>query len=478
MSTSASAPHLSTPWYWRAALVAAVVVLAGAAYVSRGTLGPRGQAACGIVCFITLVAACSRNLRAVRWRTIFWGIGLQVALALFILKFRFEFTWGTDVNGQPIVYEVGGYPLFQMIGGAIAQFLKFTAAGATFVFGPLAEPAVMGKVFPNNGMVLACAVLPTIIFASSFFSLLYYLRVLQLVVWVMALVMMRAMRTSGAETLSAAANVFLGQTEAPLIVKPYVEKMTQSELLAMMVGGMATISGGVMAVYIQMGADPVAILTTSVMAAPCGLYLSKLLWPETETPQTLGGAHTAVQVPHSNFIDAVSAGASDGLHLALNVAAMLIAFLAMLAFADYLLAAGDQLLGLQEYWGWKERLSLRMVFSVVFTPLALLMGVEAKDLPLVADLLGTKLVANEFVAYSKLTTDYRELLSPRSFILATYALTGFANFGSVGIQLGGIGAMAPSRRGDLAKMGLKALFIGFVTTLVNASLASVMIDTP
>jgi CNT family concentrative nucleoside transporter len=236
--------------------------------------------------------------------------------------------------------------------------------------------------------------------------------------------------------------------------------MTRSELLALMVGGMATISGGVMAVYITLGADPVAILTTSVMAAPCGLYLSKILYPEMEEPATRGDVKVVVERTHANVIDAASAGASDGTMLAINVAAMLIAFLAFIAMFDYLL-------GLIH-----PALSLASVFAVLFAPVAILMGVPAADVPAIADLLGTKLVANEFVAYVKLTGEYRGVISDRSYTLATYALTGFANFASIGIQLGGIGAMAPSRRGDLARLGSLALLAGFIATLINASIAA------
>jgi CNT family concentrative nucleoside transporter len=302
-----------------------------------------------------------------------------------------------------------------------------------------------------------------VIFVSSFFTVLYYFGVLQFVVKIFARAMMYLMRTSGAETLSAAANVFMGQTEAPIIVKPYVPRMTQSELLAMMVGGMATISGGVMAVYIALGADAVAILTTSVMAAPCGLYLSKILLPETEEPETRGDVKTVVERQHVNVVDAAAAGASDGLMLALNIAAMLIAFLAFIALFDYLLGMI------------RPGLSLPLIFSWLFAPLALMMGVPIQDAGAVGDLLGTKLVANEFVAYVKLTSEYRGVISDRAYTLSTYALTGFANFASIGIQLGGIGAMAPSRRGDLARLGMKALLAGFLATMINASIAAMLI---
>jgi CNT family concentrative nucleoside transporter len=296
--------------------------------------------------------------------------------------------------------------------------------------------------------------------------------------------MKAVMGTSGAETLSASANVFMGQTEAPLIVKPYVKGMTRSELLALMVGGMATISGGVMAVFIQLGADAVAILAASVMAAPCGLYLAKLLYPEAGKPQTLGRVHVNPEVTHRNAIDAASGGASDGLHLALNVAAMLIAFLALLAMADYLLGAAYA--GLRDLTAWLglpadrvftlDTLTLRDVFAVLFAPVAFLMGVVPADIPGMADLLGTKLVLNEFVAYVKLTDPegYRATLDPRTYVLATYALAGFANVASIGIQIGGIGGLAPERRADLARLGTRALLGGFLATLINACVAAVL----
>src|SRR5215218_8121787 len=373
------------------------VVLALAAFLLRNTINPRVQALAGIVCFIAIVAAFSTNLRAVSWRTVLWGMVLQLGLALFILKL--------EIGGvRP------GFVFFSKVADVVKKFLEFTNAGSTFVFGELANQGSMDKVFgPGKGFVFAFTALPTIIFVSSFFTVLYYFGVLQFVVKIFARAMMFAMRTSGAETLSAAANVFMGQTEAPIIVKPYVPLMTQSELLAMMVGGMATISGGVMAVYITLGADPVAILTTSVMAAPCGLYLAKILYPELEEPVTRGEVKVAVERQHINVIDAAAAGASDGTLLAIN------------------------------------------------------------------DLLGTKLVANEFVAYIKLTQEYRGVLTPRSYTLATYALTGFANFASIGIQLGGIGGMAPSRRGDLARLGGRALLVGFLATLINAAIASMLL---
>jgi len=433
----------------RVSILVGAALLGSVAYLFAPVVGPRGQAAAGTVCFILIVAACSMNLHAVNWRTIGWGIALQLGLAMVILKFQ--------IGGMR-----PGYALFTAIADIVTKFLEFTGAGSQFVFGGLADPAAMSKVFPG-GLVFAFTALPTIIFVSSFFTVLYYFGILQFIVRLMASAMIYLMRTSGAETLSAAANVFMGQTEAPLIVKPYVPGMTQSELLAMMVGGMATIAGGVMAVYISMGADPVAILTTSVMAAPCGLYLSKLMLPELEEPATRGEARVAVEKSHVNVIDAAASGASDGMILAINVAAMLIAFLAFIALFDYVLGRIN------------PGLSLSRVFSWVFAPVAFLMGVPRADVPAVADLLGTKLVANEFVAFVKLTTQYKGVISERAYVLSTFALTGFANFASIGIQLGGIGGMAPARRQDLARLGMRALLVGFLATMVNASIAGMLL---
>jgi CNT family concentrative nucleoside transporter len=435
----------------RLVAIALVFVLGFASWLLGSVVGYRGQAAAGALCFIAIVACFSPNLRLVNWRTVLWGMGLQLAFALLVLKF--------EIGGRR-----PGYEFFTAIAQGVSRFLQFTDAGARFVFGPLANPEPLGKAFgPENGFIFAFSALPAIIFISAFFTVLYYFGILQFVVRLMARAMMRVMRTSGAETLSAAANVFMGQTEAPIIVKPFVPRMTQSELLAMMVGGMATISGGVMAVYIALGADPVAILTTSIMAAPCGLYLSKLLLPELEQPETSGTADVHVEKLHVNAIDAAASGASDGMMLAINVAAMLIAFLAFIAFFDFLLGAA---------W---PGLTLSQVFAFVFAPIAFLMGVPAQDIGPMADLLGTKLVANEFVAFVKLTTEYRDVLTPRSYVLATFALTGFANIASIGIQLGGIGGMAPNRRGDLARLGTRALLAGFIATLVNACVASMLL---
>jgi CNT family concentrative nucleoside transporter len=514
----------ATPWAWRGAIALGVVVLTTVAFLGQDVLGSRGQAALGVVCFFAIAAFFSADLRRISWRTVGWGVALQIALVLFI---RVP-VYGLGGLGIPDGTRPG-YELFEAITGVVKQVVEFAMVGAKFVFGPLASP-----------QYFAFSVLPVIIFFASLFSVLYYFGVLQFVVRQLAWVMMRLLRTSGAETLSVTANVFLGQTEAPLTIKPFLPKMTRSELLTVMVGGMAHISGGLMAVYIGMGADAVAILATSVMAAPCSLYLSKVVLPETGKPETFGHVEVSHEKLHRNVIDAAAAGASDGMMLAINVAAMLIAFLAFLAMADYLLgrlASGQPLLTtLQEggaggatlsltmlvlvfvllvmagkrFWPalfardnrplWllkggvllvafavyvvvvdvalrnaPPHLDLKTLFSWLFAPAAVLMGVQGDDIGRVANLLGIKLAANEFVAYAEFA-QIKDTMSPRSRVLATYALTGFANFASIGIQLGGIGGMAPTRRGDLARLGGLALLVGFLVTLLNASLAALLSD--
>jgi CNT family concentrative nucleoside transporter len=297
--------------------------------------------------------------------------------------------------------------------------------------------------------------------------MLYHYGILQRIVHAMAFVMVHLMGTSGAETLSVAANVFMGQTEAPLIVKPYVPRMTNSELFTLMVSGMAHISGALMVVYISYGADATAVLTTCIMACPCSLYLAKLFMPETSVPETGGKVHREkTKSPYVNGIDAITAGTTDGLQLALNVAAMLVVFIAFVAMFDALLGAIRP--------GW----SFAQLFSWIFSPAAFLMGIEPKDVSHVGSLLGAKLSINEHYAYLKMK-DLKAvpgIMSDRSYMLTAFALTGFANFSSVGIQLGGIGAIAPGRRHDLARLGLKALFVGFMATLLNAAIAGVFLQ--
>ena len=426
------------------ALLGALVVL-----LLQDTLPGRVRALIGVVCFIAALVACSADIRAIRWRTVGWGLGLQLVLAVLILRL--------EVGGvRP------GFELFSALAAAATRMFSFTDAGARLVFGVLADPEALGEVFPD-GLIFAFTGLPIVIFASSLSAVLYHLGVLQYVVALMARLMMPLMRTSGAETLSVAANVFVGQTEAPLVVKPYVAGMTRSELLTLMTGGLATIAGSVLGVYLTLGADPVALLATSVMAAPCSLYVAKILLPETAQSATAGVAVVAGRGGHANVIDAAAGGAIDGMRVALNIAAMLIAFLALIAMVDFGL-------GLIH-----PGLSLARIGAVVFTPVAALVGVPAADVPVLADLLGTKLVANEFVAYVKLAQEYEAVLGDRSRMLATFALTGFANVGSIGILLGGIGAIAPERRAELANLSLRALLGGFTATLINASIAALLL---
>jgi CNT family concentrative nucleoside transporter len=403
----------------------------------------------GIVAFLLVTIFFSANVNAIRWRTVACGFGLQLLLAVVVLKL-------TIVGVRP------GYAVFSALATVVTKFLEFTSAGAVFVFGVIADPQAMGSVFPN-GFVLAFASLPIIIFVSSVCAVLYHLGVVQVVVGLMARAMMPVMGTSGAETLSAAANVFVGQTEAPLVVRPYVSRMTRSELLALMIGGLATIAGSMFAVYVGLGADPIAMLTTSVMAAPCGLYLAKILLPETELPDTSGDVTVKIEKEHVNVVDAAAAGAASGMHLALNVAAMLIAFLAFVAMLDFGLGVIS------------PGMSLARVMAVVFAPVAALIGVGSADIPVVADLLGTKLVMNEMVSYVKLNGEYLGAISDRTHTLTSFALTGFANFGSIGVLLGGIGGMAPDRRADIASLSMRALLGGFVATLLNASIAALLL---
>ena len=451
-------PLPPTPWKWRfmiagaLAVIGALAYFGSAAFAERPEIAYRVQAGCGIVIFLGLAALMSNSLQSVSRKTLLWGIGLQFALAVAVLY-------------SPQVRAV-----FEAVGVGIKALITASDKGAEFVFGNLAQPDQMRRVFGEKDFLFCFAfkALPPIIFISSLFSVLYYLGVLQFFVKIMARVMMYLMGTSGAETLSVSANVFMGQTEAPLIVKPFIPRMTRSELLALMASGMAHISGGMMAIYINVyGADAVSILCTCVMACPGSLYLTKLVYPEAGKPVTAGESTITVETPYVNVIDAAAAGVKDGLLLAMNVAAMLIAFIAFIALFDIILG------------GIYTGLTLDRIFGWVFAPVAFLMGVDPSECDKVGSLLGIKLAANEHVAYLTLAgklpnTDHFTTLSPRSKILAVYALTGFANFASVGIQLGGIGAMAPGRRADLAKLGMKALFIGFLATLINAAVAGML----
>lgn len=424
-----------------------------------GRVAPQILAGMGVVGFLAMAASASANPSLIPWKTVFWGIVIQLGFAILVLRVP------------------AGYYAFEWLTNLASAFLDYGKVGTKFVFGSLADDQATKKAF-GSGVPFFVSVLPTIIFVSSFFTILYHLGVLQAVVRAMAWGMAKLMGTSGAETLSAAANIFMGQTEAPLVIKPYIEKMTMSELLAMMAGGMATVSAALLVIYIGMyqniGADPIGILCTSVMAAPCSLYLTKMVLPETEIPQTRAGNVVSPPSTHANVIDAASGGASDGLMLMLNVGAMLIAFLGLIALCDGLL---DQIrvgliqLGLSFEGPW----TLGGILSWIMRPIALLMGVIPEDSPRVGELLGAKLVANEFVAFLMLQGESFATLDPRSKTLVAFALTGFANLSSIGIQIGGIGALAPSRRSDLARLAPRALLVGFLATLINAAMAGILL---
>lgn len=393
----------------------------------------------GLLLMLLVAYALSSRRQAIDFRLVAWGLGLQFAFAVFILKTR------------------PGVIIFDRISLAVTTVLGFADAGSEFVFGPVAADTA------TFGITIAFRVLPIIIFTASLFSLLYYLGIMQRVVWVFAKLMSVTMRTSGAESLAAAANVFMGMTEAPLVIKPFVGKMTQSELMALMTGGMATIAGSVMAAYISMGVDAGHLLTASVMAAPAGLVIAKILNPETEAPLTRGEVRVEMEQDDVNVIDAISRGASDGLRLALNVGAMLIAFIALIALANGILG----LVGL----------TLQQILGYLFAPVALVLGVPPRDVVTVGSLLGQKVVMNELVAYTSLTEIVATpgALEPRSVVIATYALAGFANLGSIGIMIGGIGGIAPERRHDLARLGLRSLLGGTMATLMTASIAGILL---
>ncbi len=416
----------------------------------------------------------SQHKRHVYWRTIIWGVCLQLVFALIVLK-----------TGP-------GRAFFAAMNTAVVTFLGFTEEGARFVFGnlvrnnvPVGEPlggSIDGSIPPeariawaNTGAYFAFNVLPTIIFFSSFMTILYHLGVMQWVVKAMAVIMQRSMRTSGAESLSAAANIFVGQTEAPLVVRPYVPTMTESELMAVMTGGFATVAGGVMAAYVGMlsGSFPEIaghLIAASVMSAPASLVIAKVMLPERGTPETAGTVRMHVEKLDVNVIDAAARGAGDGLRLALNVAAMLLAFVALLAALNFGLGKLGSLVGL-------ENLSLQRILAVLFWPIAWLMGTPLSDCGTVAMLMGEKIVLTEFVAYLHLADLLASgaPLTYRGVVIATYALCGFANFGSIAIQIGGIGGIAPGRRHDLAKLGLRAMIGGTLAANMTATIAGMLV---
>jgi len=433
----------------------------------------RARALGGCVAVILLALAFSTNRRAVSWRVVVMGTLLQVVFALIVLK--------TDL----------GRGLFAGANDVIGKLLSFSEAGSRFVFGNLADNKVPVGVglspSPNDprvgfvdqwasvGSMIAFRVLPTILFFSAITAVLYHLGILQRVVRAMAWVMQRSTRTSGAESLSAAANIFVGQTEAPLLVRPYLERMTKSELMCVMSGGFATVAGGVMAAYVAMLSTTFPdiaghLLAASVMSAPAALVMAKILVPEVETPDTARGGLVDAPRLDANVIDAATRGTSEGLSLALNVAAMLISFLALIA----LLNAGVGVVG---GWFGRPELTLELAFGRLCAPLAFALGTPWSDAVAVGQLIGTKTVVNEFVAYTQLAgmLDDGTLQHGVSVLIAVYALCGFSNFGSIGIQIGGLAALAPSRRSDLARLGLRAMAAGSLACFQTAAVAALVI---
>ena len=404
----------------------------------------------GAAVILTLAYAASANRRAIRWTTVLWGLGLQIVFAVLVLK------------------TTAGQRMFATLGDGINKLLGFAGVGAAMVFGPLGSAGIWGRamtsVFGPEGaqyaVIFAFQVLPTIIFIASLFAILFYFGVMQVVVRMFAFLMHRVMHASGAESLNVAASIFMGQTEAPLTIRPYLPEMTQSELMTVMTSGMAHISGGIMAAYILFGIEAKHLLTAVIMTAPGTIMMAKMLVPETEVPKTLGTVRIDVPRTDVNVIDAAGRGTSEGLQLALNVGAMLISFMALVALVD-------ALLGL-------VHLSMGQIFGWVFAPVAWSMGVPWRDAPAIGHLLGTRMALNEFVAYSMLGP-MKASIDPKSFTIATFALCGFANFSSIGIQIGGIGALAPNRRHDLARLGLRAMFAGTLANFMTATIAGFLL---
>jgi len=391
--------------------------------------------------------------------------------------------WGRDIDGQVV---------FQVLSDKVAAFLSLANLGSEFLFGNLAKaehffPGAESP-WPGFGFQFAFSVLPTIIFFSAFMSILYHLGIVQRVVAAMAHFMGWSMKTSGAETVSCSANVFVGQTEAPFLIKPFLDRMTISELHAVMVGGFATIAGGVLAGYIQMGVDPGHLIAASVMSAPAALVIAKLMFPETEVSETAGNVEVPKVKTADNIVGAAANGTLDGLKLALNVGAMLIAFIALIGVLDMIFAFFDQLIDGRLLGGEIDPAtgevagyfpgSLKTFFGTLLAPLAWAMGVPWRDAAAVGNLLGIKIAVNEFVAYGILSQHVAAAdLSPRSLTIATYALCGFANFSSIGIQIGGIGALAPERRSELAKIGVKAMFGGALASWMTATVAGILLPS-
>jgi concentrative nucleoside transporter, CNT family len=410
----------------------------------------RLQPLIGLVGILALAYALSTNRRAISLRIVGWGLGLQVLFALIVLK--------TDA----------GIQAFQWLGDKIQDLLHYSVEGSRFVFGPLGDVAVWSRVMNNTlgaeggqyAVIFAFQILPTIIFIAALFAILYFLGVMQVIVRLFAVVMNKVMGASGAESLNVAASIFMGQTEAPLTIRPFLARMTQSELMTVMTSGMAHISGGIMAAYIAFGIEARHLLTAVIMTAPGTLMMAKMFVPETETPETRGTVTLQIEKTDVNVIDAAGRGTAEGLQLAMNVGAMLISFVAMIFLLNGILGAIGNAIGV-------PGLSMQMIFGWVFAPVAWSLGVPWRDAAAIGNLLGTRMVLNEFIAFAQLGA-LRDSLDPRSFTIATFALCGFANFASIGMQIGGIGALAPTRRSDLARLGLRAMLAGTLANFVTA----------
>lgn len=399
----------------------------------------RFQGVLGIVAILGLVYVLSTDRKAISRRVVFWGLVLQWAFALIVLRVP------------------QGVAVLEGAGEVVKRVLACAMAGSALVFGDKLTD-------PNGpaGIVFAFHVLPTVIFVAALFAVLYHLGVMQWVVRSIAVVMERLMGTSGAESLNVAASMFMGQTEAPLTIRPYLPKLTRSELLTVMTSGMAHVAGGVIVAYLSFGIEIRHILTSVIMTAPGTILLSKMLIPETEVPETLGGAGPDTEKPDANLLDAASRGTREGLQLALNIAAMLISFLGIIALINLGLGSAVEGLSLQKIFGW------------VLAPVAFLLGIPWHDCPTIGGLLGTRTVLNELIAYKEMGP-LKAALDPRSFTIATFALCGFANFSSIGIQLGGIGALAPDRRVDLARLGFRALLAGTLANFLSACIAGILL---
>lgn len=405
----------------------------------------------GLLAFIGFCFLLSRDRKAIKWKPVAGGIGLQVVFAVFILK--------TDM----------GQSIFEGARAFFDALFSFSIEGAKFVFGPLVKMDVTSQAFgAQNAFIFAFQIAATIIFVSALMAVLYHIGLMQIIVRGFAWIMQRIMGTSGAESLSSAANVFMGQTEAPLVVRPYLEKMTKSEIMSLMTGGMATVAGGVLAAYVGMGIDAGHLLAASVMSAPATLAIAKILVPEREISETAGQIPNHKVTADENILDAACRGAAEGLTLALNVMAMLVAFIALIAMVNKGLEWGASFLNTE------DPITLEILLGYLFAPFAFLMGVPFEDVVPVGSLLGTKTVVNEFVGYINLA-QMKDTLQPRSIVIATYALCGFANFASIAIQIGGIGSLMPSRRKDIAKLGLLSMVGGTIASFMTACIAGILL---